>query len=269
MLTKEVLKELEKLDASNRTVDLVLAALAGEESVEGVLKGETPTFFPLRETGADERIPSVYLQDVTVSGFRGIGPEARLEIPPGPGLTVVIGRNGSGKSSFAEALEVLLTGNTLRWSDKRGPWQEGWKNLHYPSPPKITARFQVAAKRGLTTVESVWAEGSDLAGGKRTAQHHGERLTDLGGIGWELPLDLYRPLLSYNELGMIGRVPRLSSTLSPQSWVLICWLKPASRSPQLASNGKGLINRSNRNAVPCCLPSRRWRISEPKWLYQP
>ena len=207
MLTKEVLKELEKLDASNRTVDLVLAALAGEESVEGVLKGETPTFFPLRETGADERIPSVYLQDVTVSGFRGIGPEARLEIPPGPGLTVVIGRNGSGKSSFGEALEVLLTGNTLRWSDKRGPWQEGWKNLHYPSPPKITARFQVAAKRGLTTVESVWAEGSDLAGGKRTAQHHGERLTDLGGIGWELPLDLYRPLLSYNELGMIGAGP--------------------------------------------------------------
>ena len=34
----------------------------------------------------------------------------RLELVPGPGLTLVIGRNGSGKSSFAEAMEVLFTG---------------------------------------------------------------------------------------------------------------------------------------------------------------
>jgi hypothetical protein len=35
-------------------------------------------------------------------GLRGIGPRQTLELVPGPGLTVVAGRNGSGKSSFAE-----------------------------------------------------------------------------------------------------------------------------------------------------------------------
>jgi hypothetical protein len=29
-------------------------------------------------------------------------------------MTLVVGRNGSGKSSFAEAIEVLLTGNLRR-----------------------------------------------------------------------------------------------------------------------------------------------------------
>lgn len=207
MLYQEILEELEKLGAGNRTVDLVLAALAGEQSVEGVLEGGTAAVSTRGETGADEPNRSVYLQDITVSGFRGIGPEANLEIPAGPGLTVVTGRNGSGKSSFAEALEVLLTGDTLRWAEKKGPWKEGWKNLHHSSGPRITARFQAEGKRGLTTVDCVWSEGSDFAGAERTAQHHGERRTDLAGIGWETPLDLYRPLLSYNELGMVGAGP--------------------------------------------------------------
>jgi hypothetical protein len=38
------------------------------------------------------RVPAV----TDVSGFRSIGPAAVLEIAPGPGLTLVVGRNGSG-----------------------------------------------------------------------------------------------------------------------------------------------------------------------------
>ena len=207
MLYQEVLAELDGLQVPTRCVDLIMAALEGQERVEEALEGETFPSAIEADADAGQPIPSIYLQDITVSGFRGIGPEVSLEVPSGPGLTVVIGRNGSGKSSFAEALEVLLTGNTLRWSDKRGPWQEGWRNLHYSSAPMIIARFQVEGKRGLTTVKTVWPEESDFSGGKRTAQHHGERLTDLGGLGWRGPLDLYRPLLSYNELGMIGAGP--------------------------------------------------------------
>jgi predicted ATPase len=30
---------------------------------------------------------------------------------------LVIGRNGSGKSSFAEALEILVTGSLRRWEE--------------------------------------------------------------------------------------------------------------------------------------------------------
>src|SRR5688572_13590327 len=60
--------------------------------------------------------PRAYLETIGVRGFRGIGPESALKLRPGPGLTLVIGRNGSGKSSFAEALEVLLTGTSVRWA---------------------------------------------------------------------------------------------------------------------------------------------------------
>lgn len=53
---------------------------------------------------------------MTVEGFRGIGAEATLHVQPGPGLTLIVGRNGSGKSSFAEAAELAVTGASRRWS---------------------------------------------------------------------------------------------------------------------------------------------------------
>lgn len=116
-LYREVDQQLKEQGEDGRTVDLVLAALAGEQALERLLEGG-----PVEARGglangggeADGHGSSVYLQDITVAGFRGIGPEVSLEAPPGPGLTVVVGRNGSGKSSFAEALEVLLTGDSLR-----------------------------------------------------------------------------------------------------------------------------------------------------------
>ena len=41
---------------------------------------------------------------------------------PGPGLTLVVGPNGS----FAEGLELLLTGDTYRWSQRSKVWYDGW-----------------------------------------------------------------------------------------------------------------------------------------------
>ena len=205
-LYQEVEQQLKRQGGDDRTVGLALAALAGEEAVERVLKGEPFEAGAAAADGGGEgggEASSVYLQDITVSGFRGIGPEVALEIPPGPGLTVVAGRNGSGKSSFAEALEVLLTGDSLRWADKTRVWKEGWRNLHQGSDTRITARFQVEGKPGFTTVERIWSEGDDFDDADTAAQHRGEARTDLSGVGWEQPLDLYRPLLSYNELGRI------------------------------------------------------------------
>lgn len=205
-LYQEVEQQLRRQGGDDRTVGLVLAALAGEEAVEALLAGEpVEAGAPAADGagGSGGEAASVYLQDITVSGFRGIGPEVTLEIPPGPGLTVVAGRNGSGKSSFAEALEVLLTGDSLRWADKTRVWKEGWRNLHQGSDTRITARFQVEGKPGFTTVERIWSEGDDFDDADAAAQHRGEARTDLAGVGWEQPLDLYRPLLSYNELGRI------------------------------------------------------------------
>ena len=62
------------------------------------------------EAPSDRAAPPVWLRSVTVEGFRGIGAPATLTLEPSPGLTVVVGRNGSGKSSFAEGLELLMTG---------------------------------------------------------------------------------------------------------------------------------------------------------------
>ena len=208
-LHRDAMRELARLEADDRTNELVQAALLGEDEVEQVIEGEPldiPDTGEPAAGGEDGEVPSVYLQAITVSGFRGIGPESTLEIPPGPGLTVVVGRNGSGKSSFAEGLEVLLTGNSLRWADKAGPWKQGWKNLHDSPAPRITARFQVEGKRGLTTADRAWSEGDDFAAASTAVQHHGEKRTDLAGVGWIEPLDLYRPLLSYNELGRIDTI---------------------------------------------------------------
>lgn len=117
-LYREVDQQLKEQGEDERTVDLVLAALAGEQALERLLEGEPVETRGAPSNGGGEaggqESSSVYLQDITVAGFRGIGPEVSLEAPPGPGLTVVVGRNGSGKSSFAEALEVLLTGDSLR-----------------------------------------------------------------------------------------------------------------------------------------------------------
>jgi DNA repair exonuclease SbcCD ATPase subunit len=38
---------------------------------------------------------------------------------------VVSGRNGSGKSSFVEALELALTGTSYRWHEKETPGTSG------------------------------------------------------------------------------------------------------------------------------------------------
>ncbi len=78
------------------------------------------------------RPPTVFLRTVEVEGFRGIGQPVTLNLVPGPGLTLVVGRNGSGKSSIAEALEMLLTGSNQRWAPPRQKvWAEGWRNLHH------------------------------------------------------------------------------------------------------------------------------------------
>jgi recombinational DNA repair ATPase RecF len=203
-LHDEVIDHLTAAGADPATVSLVVAALSG--SVEDHLDGRATGPAPAPEQAA--AVPSVYLQDLTVAGFRGIGAEATLSVTPGPGLTVVVGRNGSGKSSFSDALEVLLTGDSFRWKDKTREWKDGWRNLHEPTAARVTARFQCEGVAGPTTVKAAWApEAADVADAATTAQHHGRKRTDLADLGWVEPLRLYRPLLTYAELGLIAANP--------------------------------------------------------------
>src|SRR5688572_25216486 len=98
---------------------LVLGALDGASALNALLE---PQAVPARsraassESSKEEAAPDpVFLKSITAEGFRGIGPRQTLTLSAWPGLTLVVGRNGSGKSSFAEALEVILTQSTARF----------------------------------------------------------------------------------------------------------------------------------------------------------
>jgi DNA repair exonuclease SbcCD ATPase subunit len=144
--------------------------------------------------------PGAYLASVKVAGFRGVGEPQTLSFNPGPGLTLIVGRNGSGKSSFAEALEVLFTGDSKRWDGRSKIWKEGWRNLHRSHPTSVEASLLVEGQ-GLTNVSAVWDEGASLETCKTVVLPKGKPKTSLQALGWSGALVSYRPFLSYNELG--------------------------------------------------------------------
>ncbi|MBM0237998.1 AAA family ATPase, partial [Micromonospora sp. ATA32] len=150
------------------TAEVVLAALGGDDDLAAALAG-TPTSLDLRSPAADEPDKRIWLTSVTVAGFRGVGPERTVEIGPGPGITLVVGRNGSGKSSFAEAVELALTGDSARWADRNSVWRTGWRNLHTPDPCRIAVELRVDG------VAAPDPGGARLAGRRRVGRRCGDR----------------------------------------------------------------------------------------------
>lgn len=65
-----------------------------------------------------------FLREVCLTNFRTFG-EFTLSVPPGPGLTLLVGTNGLGKSSFFDGLEWCLTGNIRRFESYVGRLTEG------------------------------------------------------------------------------------------------------------------------------------------------
>jgi AAA domain len=65
-----------------------------------------------------------FLREVRLTNFRTFG-EFTLNVPPGPGLTLLVGTNGLGKSSFFDGLEWCLTGNVRRFQPYVGRLTEG------------------------------------------------------------------------------------------------------------------------------------------------
>jgi recombinational DNA repair ATPase RecF len=149
----------------------------------------------------------VYLKSISVQGFRGIGAPVTLHLQAGPGLTVVTGRNGSGKSSFAEASEIALTGDNMRWSERTAVWKEGWRNLHQPDPAVIEVKLAEDGQPAPTVVTRQWATGDGLGDAQAFISVAGKR-ESLDARGWTGALELYRPFLSYSELGaLVGGKP--------------------------------------------------------------
>jgi recombinational DNA repair ATPase RecF len=180
---------------------LVVAALEGGDALEATLRGDAAA--PRAAAPPPSPAPvGAFLQSITVEGFRGVGPAQTLELQPGPGLTLVVGRNGSGKSSFAEALEVLLTGDSLRWKERAAVWREGWRNLHHPAA-SVTATILVEGERAPCVVTRRWSPQAAFEAAEVTAQLGDRSVADLGELGWTTVLRTHRPFLSYNELGSL------------------------------------------------------------------
>ncbi|PRX50870.1 RecF/RecN/SMC family protein [Prauserella shujinwangii] len=197
-------------DLSDDAKLIVLAALDSDEALASVLEGAlpgsggSPPATP-EPSGAAPSPSGAFVKSIRVRGFRGIGPAATLDLRPVPGLTIVSGRNGSGKSSFSEALELALTGNTYRWnrqnSKQAAVWAQHWRNLHQSHPCEL--RIEVTEEgQGVTTVGVDWPQDGELTDRTTWVQRPGrQRETGVTTLGWDRTLELYQPILSYDELG--------------------------------------------------------------------
>lgn len=193
--------QLQESALSDEAALLVLAALDGDQALDTYLNDGGPVQRPEPAGQVGVEAKGVVLTSIAVEGFRGIGAPAELDITPKPGLTVVAGRNGSGKSSFSEALELVLTGGTYRWANRSAEWREQWRNLHHSSA-KVTIGL-VEEGVGPITVSATWADNATSVDARvvRTQVAGRPALDGIDHLGWKPALEQFRPILSYDELG--------------------------------------------------------------------
>lgn len=198
---------IEKLTADDTVPDavsdLILAAWDGPETLAARLAGDPPVAAADAPASAGVRYPDVYLAAIHVEGFRGVGEPATLGLKPGPGLTLVTGRNGSGKSSFAEAAELALTGDSGRWRNRSAIWRDGWRNLHGSGETSVSVDLLATDINGTTRIERRWAPEAPLEDAVWTRQQHGAKRVPFTGAEWGEAMTTYRPFLSYSELGAL------------------------------------------------------------------
>jgi recombinational DNA repair ATPase RecF len=198
---------IDRLIASGKSDEpwalIVLAAMESAEQLDGFLDKKTSVAPPQKLDVADgvaTEPPGAYVSSIAVEGFRGIGPATTLNLRPGPGLTLVVGRNGSGKSSFAEGLEYLLTGRNYRWEKRPKVWLEGWRNLHHD---RTALKSELLVEGlGSVAVSRTW-KSNDFASSEVACVGPGKKSASLEALGWSDALVTFRPFLSYNELGSL------------------------------------------------------------------
>jgi DNA repair exonuclease SbcCD ATPase subunit len=202
-LREVLLEPLDRSELSEEQQLIVWAAIEGDEELNDYLADPDATRNVMqKEATASVAPPRAYLDKISVQGFRGIGPEATLRLSPGPRLILVVGRNGSGKSSFAEAMEIALTGSNARWAGKSEVWRDGWRNLHNGASAMVELSLHLEGDRGHTVVQRSWP-GDDVTKSDCWVQRPRERRAGLESFGWESALKAHRPFLSYAELGQM------------------------------------------------------------------
>lgn len=209
---EEVWKLFDSTEVEADVALLIAAALEGDEPFHDYLGGRGGTASRPDASAATGPPVRAFIKSVSVTGFRGIGEKAELTLAPYPGLTVISGRNGTGKSSFSEGLEFAVAGSCERWNGKKNNqvWQESWRNLHRPNPCNVGVSVlqQPDPQRSNASPNAVhlgvkW-DSDDLASATRWAKPDGGESASVESIlAWDRPTELYRPILSYEELGSI------------------------------------------------------------------
>ncbi len=101
-LLNVVLARLDRVPLEDVAAALLLAVCEGDAALAAELSGEERNGPERDAVRADAELAGAYLRSITM----------------------VVGRNGSGKSSFADGLEVLLTGNLRRWQELSAAWRD-------------------------------------------------------------------------------------------------------------------------------------------------
>lgn len=194
--------------------DLVLGRLVGS-ALTPEARDLVAGLLPESRARNAGRAGPVFLRSISAAGWRGIGPVAALDLTPGPGLTVIAGRNGSGKSSFAEAAEMVLTGDNFRWQDRTQIWKQGWRNLHDHAAPQVSVQLNLNGESIPLTIRRSW-HGDGLDDSRTVVHRPGRADQDLREVIDAEDLSLYRPFLSYSELGSMinGRMSALHDALA-------------------------------------------------------
>ncbi|MFC8339705.1 AAA family ATPase [Streptomyces rubiginosohelvolus] len=145
-------------------------------------------------------IGRIYLESVAVTRFRGIGPRAWLKLSPRPGVNLVVGRNGSGKSSIAEGIETAFTGVNLRWRGQHAMRSSNWRNLHDTGGrPEIEVKLAIEGDAGRSTLTRTW-EGEGFGDSQAELKRPGHGRALLDQVDWKQDLQDFRPFLSYVDL---------------------------------------------------------------------
>ena len=93
----------------------------------------------------------IQLRRLEVRGFAGIGPSVALELAAGPGLTLVLGPTGAGKSSLVGACERLLLDGPAAYPG----------HLHTATLPRVRGLFSLADGRRFALVREWFAADAE------------------------------------------------------------------------------------------------------------